>query len=145
MSDPIVLDSFALVCFLHKEPGWDKMKAVFYDLSSSEQKAFLSAINWGEFYYIVKRRVGKDKAEEALALVEQLPITIVPADNESVKEAAEIKSDFPVSFADTFCIALAQRLNGEILTNDPEYESVQHLVNVSWLAKRRGKKLRGKN
>ena len=138
MNDPIVLDSFALVCFFHKEPGWDKVKAVFYDLSSSGQNAFLSAINWGEFYYIVKRRVGKDKAEEALALLEQLPITVIPADNESVKEAAEIKSDFPVSFADAFCIALAQRFNGQILTNDPEYESVQHLVTVSWLAKNNG-------
>lgn len=138
MNDPIVLDSFALVCFFHKEPGWDKVKAVFYDLSSSGQNAFLSAINWGEFYYIVKRRVGRDKAEEALALLEQLPITIIPADNESVKEAAEIKSDFPVSFADAFCIALAQRFNGQILTNDPEYESVQHLVTVSWLAKNNG-------
>ncbi len=134
MNDPIVLDSFALVCFFHKEPGWDKVKAVFYDLSSSGQKAFLSAINWGEFYYIVKRRVGKDKAEEALALLEQLPITIIPVDNEAVKEAAEIKSDYPVSFADAFCIALAQRLNCHVLTNDPEYESVQHIVTVTWLA-----------
>ena len=145
MNDPIVLDSFALVCFFHKEPGWDKVKAVFYDLSSSGQKAFLSAINWGEFYYILKRRVGKDKAEEALALLEQLPITITPADNESVKEAAEIKSDFPVSFADAFCIALAQRLNGQVLTNDPEFESVQHLVTVSWLAKNKGIEPGGEN
>jgi predicted nucleic acid-binding protein len=138
MNDPIVFDSFALVCFFHKEPGWDKVKAVFYDLSSSGQNAFLSAINWGEFYYIVKRRVGRDKAEEALALLEQLPITITPADNESVMEAAEIKSVFPVSFADAFCIALAQRLNGQVLTNNPEFEAVQHLVTVSWLAKNNG-------
>ena len=54
------------------------------------------------------------------------------------KEAAEIKSDFPVSFADAFCIGLAQRINGQVLTNDPEYESVQHLVAVSWLAKNNG-------
>ena len=134
MNNRIVLDSFALVCFFHKEPGWDKVKEVFYGLSSSDQKALFSAINWGEFYYIVKRRVGKDKAEEALALLEQLPITILPVDNELVKEAAEIKSDYPVSYADAFCIALAQRSNCRILTNDPEFKSVQHLVAVTWLA-----------
>ncbi len=133
MNDHIVLDSFALVCFFHKEPGWDKVKEVFYGLSSSDQKALLSAINWGEFYYTLKRRVGKDKAEEALALLEQLPITIITVDNELVKEAAEIKSDYPVSYADAFCIALAQRSNCQIHTNDPEFKSVEHLVTVTWL------------
>jgi predicted nucleic acid-binding protein len=135
MDDRIVLDSFALVCFFHKEPGWDKVKEVFYGLSSSDQKAFLSAINWGEFYYIVRRRVGKAKAEEALALLQHLPITIVAVDNDLVKEAAEIKSDYPVSYADAFCIALAQRSKCQILTNDPEFTCVQHLVTVNWLAK----------
>ncbi len=133
MNDRIVLDSFALVCFFHKEPGWGKVREVFYGLSSSDQKAFLSAINWGEFYYIVKRRVGKDKAEEALALLEQLPIEILPVDNELIKEAADIKSDYPVSYADAFCIALAQRSNCQILTNDPEFKSVQHVITVTWL------------
>ena len=135
MNDRIVLDSFALVCFFHKEPGWDKVKEVFYALSSSDQKALLSAINWGEFYYIVRRRVGRNKAEEALALLEQLPIAILPVDNALVKEAAGIKADYPVSYADSFCIALAQRSNCQILTNDPEFKSVQHLIAVTWLTK----------
>ena len=133
MNDRIVLDSFALVCFFHKEPGWEKVKEVFYGLSSSDQTALLSAINWGEFYYIVKRRVGRNKAEEALALLEQLPITVFPVDNDLVKEAAEIKSDYPISYADAFCIALAQRSECQILTNDPEFEVVRHLVTVIWL------------
>ncbi|MBW1699823.1 MAG: PIN domain-containing protein [Deltaproteobacteria bacterium] len=67
--------------------------------------------------------------------MEQLPVTIVSVDNELVIEAAEIKADYPVSFADAFCIATAKRLNCQVLTNDPEYEAVQHLVNVSWLDK----------
>ncbi|MBW1800132.1 MAG: type II toxin-antitoxin system VapC family toxin [Deltaproteobacteria bacterium] len=87
----------------------NKRKEVFYGLSSSHQKALLGVINWGEFYYVVKSRVGKDKAEEALALLEQSPVKILPVDNDLVKEAAEIKSDHPVSYADAFCIALAQR------------------------------------
>ncbi len=134
MNDRIVLDSFALLCFFHRSPGWERVKEVFYDLSSSDQKALLSSINWGEFYHIVKRRVGKNKAEEALALLEQLPITILPADNELVKEAAEVKADYPVSYAGAFCVALAQRSNSQILTDDPEFKSVQHLVTVTWLS-----------
>lgn len=134
MNAKIVLDSFALVSFFHKEPGWEKVKEVFYALSSASQKALLSIINWGEFYYIVRRRVGERKAEETLALLEQLPVTIISVDDQLVKEAAVIKADYPVSYADAFCIAMAQRSKAEILTNDPEFESVQHLVTVQWLA-----------
>ena len=83
----------------------------------------------------MKRRIGKDKAEEALALLEQLPISVLPVDNNLVKAAAELKSEHPVSYADAFCIALAQRANCKILTNDPEFKSVQHLVTVTWLTK----------
>ena len=133
MKNTIVLDSFALVSFFHKECGWEKIRQVLYELSSSEQKALLSVINWGEFYYITKRRVGKRKAEESLGLLSQLPVKIISVDDDLVKEAAEIKSDYSVSYADAFCIATAQRSNGQILTNDPEFKSVQHLVQVLWL------------
>jgi ribonuclease VapC len=134
MSAKIVLDSFALVSFFHREPGWEKVKEVLYGLSSADQKALLSIINWGEFYYIVQRRVGRPKAEETLALLEQLPITILSVDDHLVKEAAEIKAEYPVSYADAFCIATAQRSKADILTNDPEFKSVQHLVTVRWIA-----------
>lgn len=134
MSAKIVLDSFALVSFFHKEPGWEKVREVLYRLSSASQKALLNIINWGEFYYIVRRRVGKRKAEETLTLLEQLPVTIISVDDQLVKEAAEIKADYPVSYADAFCIATAQRSKAEILTSDPEFKAVQNLVAVKWLA-----------
>jgi predicted nucleic acid-binding protein len=60
-------------------------------------------------------------------------VKIISVDEGLVKEAAEIKSDYPVSYADAFCIAIAQRSNGQILTNDPEFKSVQHLVQILWL------------
>jgi ribonuclease VapC len=137
MSSNIVLDSFALLSFFHKEPGWERVKEVFYSLSSEKQQAILSIINWGEFYYIVKRRVGKIKADETLALLEQLPVRILSVDDELVKEAADIKADFAVSYADAFCIATARRSEAEILTNDPEFKLVEHLVKIKWIAGKR--------
>ena len=133
MNANIVLDSFALVSFFHKEPGWEKVKEVFYSLSSEKQRAVLSIINWGEFYYIVKRRVGKIKADETLALLDQLPVSVLSVDDELVKEAADIKADFAVSYADAFCIATARRSEAEILTSDPEFKLVEHLVKIKWI------------
>jgi predicted nucleic acid-binding protein len=137
MNPPIILDSFALLCFFHKEPGWEKVKSLLGDLSRIGEKALLSRINWGEFYYILHRRVGRDKTEEALSLLDQLPIDILPVDDLLVREAAEIKARHPIAYADAFCAALAQRHRGRILTGDPEFKVVEKMVDVHWLTSRK--------
>jgi ribonuclease VapC len=87
----------------------------------------------GEFYYIAKRRVGPAKTTAALHLLEQLPIELYPIDQPLVRAAAEIKSDHALSYADAFCVA--QRLDALVLTNDPEFESVESLVKIRWLTR----------
>ena len=133
MTEPVVLDSFALVSLFHKEAGWRKVRDTLHALLAQGEKAQLCLINWGEFYYVVKRRVGQEKAEEALVLVQQLPIALVSVDDRLVKEAATLKSEYPISYADAFCIATALRWSGQILTNNSEYRVVEHLVKVMWL------------
>ena len=83
----------------------------------------------------MKRRVGGAKAEEALRLLEQLPIKLVAIDQALVKAPAEIKSQHAVSYTDAFCVATAQRVNGTVLTSDREFKEVEHLVKLKWLAK----------
>lgn len=46
---------------------------------------------------------------------------------------AEIKSEPALSYADAFCIATAQRLDATVLTNDPEFESVDSIIKIHWL------------
>lgn len=138
MKRPLILDSFSLVSLFHREPGWETVRDHLRLLSDTGEKAFLCRINWGEFYYILKRRTGKRKAEEALLLLQQLPIVFMPVDDDLVKEAAEIKSDYPISYADAFCIATALRLKGRILTSDPDFHAVEHLIPVLWLDEEMG-------
>jgi hypothetical protein len=38
-----------------------------------------------------------------------------------------------VSYADAFCITTARRLSGMVLTSDPEFHAVEHLITVRWL------------
>lgn len=134
VSKKLVLDSFALVSLFHKEPGWEKVRTALYEQQRAETKAFLNWVNWGEFYYIVKRKVGSTRAAEALHLLEQLPIELVPVDLALVREAAELKSEHAISYADAFCIATARRLSATVLTSDPEFHAVEHLITVRWLS-----------
>jgi uncharacterized protein len=137
MKQPVILDSFALISFFHQEPGWEMVRSIFKELTADGEKAQLSRINWGEFYYIVKKRVGRVKTLEALALIEQLPINLLPVDDLLIREAAEIKSEYPIAYADAFCVATAKRMNGRILTSDPEFKAVEKLISVQWITGRK--------
>jgi len=135
VSEKVVLDSFALVSLFHREPGWQAVQKTLYDQEKARTRAVLNWINWGEFYYIVKRRVGPAKTIDALHLLEQLPIELFPIDQPLVRAAAEIKSEHTLSYADAFCAATAQRLNATVLTNDPEFKSIERLIKIRWLTK----------
>lgn len=135
MSEKLVLDSFALVSLFHREPGWQVVQKALYDQDRSRNRAILNWINWGEFYYIVKRRVGAAKTKDTLRLLEQLPIELFPVDQPLVQAAAEIKSAHALSYADAFCIATAQRLDATVLTNDSEFEAVKNLIKIRWITK----------
>jgi predicted nucleic acid-binding protein len=135
VSEKIVLDSFALVSLYHRESGWQVVQRALYDQEKARTRAILNWINWGEFYSIVKRRVGPAKTMDALRLLEQLPIELFPVDQPLVRAAAEIKSEHVLSYADAFCAATAQRVDAIVLTGDPEFESVKELVKIRWLTK----------
>jgi predicted nucleic acid-binding protein len=52
-----------------------------------------------------------------------------------VIEAARIKAEYPLSFSDCFAVDTARRENAIILTGDPEFKKVEHLVEIEWLSK----------
>jgi predicted nucleic acid-binding protein len=62
-----------------------------------------------------------------------LPVEILPADNQTVLEAAHIKANHALSYADAFAVVCAQKMNAIVLTGDKEFESVVSFVNVEWL------------
>lgn len=128
-----VLDSFAVLAYLEGEVA---METVQSRLRSAEAEAcaiYLSIINLGEVLYITERERGLTQAHAVLATVEQLPIQLLPADRETVLAAAHIKASYPLSYADAFVVATAQRRQATILTGDPEFHSVEDQTPVEWL------------
>ena len=69
----------------------------------------------------------------ALAAIDQLPIKIIEADRRLALAAAHVKAHYPISYADAFVVALAQQMQAVILTGDPEFSKIEHLVAVEWL------------
>jgi len=136
MIDPIpryVLDSYALVAYFQKEPGWQQVESLFQKAQSSEVLLFLSTINLGEVYYIVSIDFDDAKAQTALSAIQHLPITTYDFSFEDVISAAKLKSAYHIAYADTFAISLAQKLNATVITGDPEFKEVEELITIEWL------------
>lgn len=74
-----------------------------------------------------------EHAEEFLRRLETLPIQRVANAFADILEAARMKARFPISYADAFAVATAIRTNAVIVTGDPGFQSVSHLVQIDWL------------
>ena len=93
----------------------------------------MSQINVGEVYYqVVKQRL-TDDADRFIETLLDLPITILGADPKLTLSAARIKARHAISYADCFAVATAIAENASILTGDPEFRQVEHLVQVEWI------------
>jgi ribonuclease VapC len=132
-SSAYVLDSFALLAYLQDEPVASHVEKLLENAGKEKCRIFLSILNLGELLYITERKGGVAKAQDALALIRQLPITIVPADEQVVFSAAHLKANHTLSYADAFVVAVAVQENAVILTGDPEFQTVESIVKVEWL------------
>jgi predicted nucleic acid-binding protein len=128
-----VLDSFAVLAYLGGETGQERVQQVLADAQQGSCRAVLTLINLGEVAYIIERQRGLAQAQEALGLIDQLPIEILPADKELVLGAAHIKANYPLAYADAFSAAAGLLLDGVVLTGDPEFARLGELVQVEMI------------
>lgn len=129
-----LLDSFALLAYLNKETGFEKVFGILSNAQASGISVLMNEINVGETYYILFRKCGSEQAEYFLdTILAGLPIAIVSNDFSSVVSASKIKARHALSFADCFAVDTARRENAVILTGDTEFKSVEKLVEIDWL------------
>lgn len=135
MTEPIafVLDSYALLAYLQDEPVGSRVEKLLDNAKKGKCRLYLSLINLGEILYIIERRGGIAKAQDALALIQQLPLEIPLVDEQTVLAAAHIKANHTISYADAFVVATAFQENATVVTADPEFQSVETVVQVEWL------------
>jgi len=128
-----VLDSFALLAFLFKETGHEKVVALLESASQEDELVGISAPNWAEVRYIVERRKGVNEWNRARLNLLALPIEIYSADQSLAELAGEIKATKKMSLADCFAAALAKQLKAELYTGDPEFHQVERDIKILWL------------
>jgi ribonuclease VapC len=129
----LLFDSHALLKLFQKEAGHEKVARILSQATRPGTPKYMNAINLGEIVYTTKRAFGDQKKIEALAHVERLGIRILSVTNELVFQAAEYKASYGMSYADCFALASAVEHGAVLVTGDPEFRAVEHLVTVAWV------------
>jgi ribonuclease VapC len=111
----VVLDSWAVLRYL--EDASPAAEAVS-DLLGQE-KPLMSWINLGEVHYVLRRLHGEDAAAETVRDLRDVIDARLP-DERLVVDAARIKADHPMAYADAFAAALTVAADATLWTGDPE-------------------------
>jgi len=128
-----ILDAHALLVFLEKEAGFEKVKRLLVSAVEKDDYLLMTSVNYGEVYYIVLRECGEKKAREIEKIIQTLPIEIVDVDVQLAREAAHFKAKKKISYADCFAAALTKIHKGELITGDKEFKMLEKELKVSWI------------
>lgn len=111
----VVLDASVMLTLLYKQDGYTE---VISALASGSCPAH--AINLCEVYYDFQRTYDSAGAEQAIIDLRKMGVVCrEDFDEELWKTAGRIKAVYKrVSLADCFCVALAGKLNMDVLTSD---------------------------
>jgi ribonuclease VapC len=133
MTAGYLFDSHALLAFFQKEVGAEVVARILSSALERNRDRLICVINVGEIVYLTKRRFGDEKKIEVLARIHQLGLSVLPAPDSLVFQAAEIKAEYPISYAGCFALACALNNSAVLVTGDPDFRAVSHLVQIEWI------------
>ena len=129
----VVLDSYALIAYLNKEKGYNKISDFFEKCVDADEYALMCVVNLGEVYYHALRVGSKNKAYLALNIIKALPIDIIEADTNLTIQAAEYKAFNKISYADAYAAALTKIKKGQLITGDKEFKTLEKEIKIIWI------------
>jgi predicted nucleic acid-binding protein len=128
-----VLDAYALMAYLEGKPGAETIRNLLLQSLRGEMHLVVTTINLGEVYYNIARTNSLEIADRLVGKLIDLPIEIASVDWELALQAARLKAQTPIAFADCFAAALAQLRECTVVTGDKEFQRLESKVRVEWL------------
>ena len=126
-----VLDANALIGFFEDREGTaGKIERLLEEARRAELSLLMSAVNWGEVFYVTWRRHGEAMAREAETRLLELPIAIIAADYDRATRAAALKQKHGLAYADAFAAELAIERGAWLATTDPEFSKLGRILSL---------------
>ena len=134
MKRRFVLDAWAVLALLQgEEPAASRVKQLLSDAQGEGPELFISIINLGEVVCRVGKVKGEDEAWQTLDQIRRLPLTVVPAGEESVFAAVGFKMHHAISYADACAAATTDELEATLVTGDLELEQLKNQIEIEML------------
>jgi hypothetical protein len=90
-----LFDAFPLLCWLQEEPGWAMVDQLLTEAEEGKAHISVHIMNLGEVFYRLCRLTNPKRAEEILANIRMLPLSVISVSDSSVMEAAKKKRAIP--------------------------------------------------
>jgi PIN domain nuclease of toxin-antitoxin system len=116
-----VFDACALIAFLNKEAGWDKVRSLLIEaVTTGKVEIYMNVVNLLEVYYDRLRLQDSPKLTEFRAWAFDGPMKIrYTFSRTELDEAARLKAIYRrISLADVLGIATAKSLGATFVTSD---------------------------
>jgi len=120
-----VLDANALSGFFEDREGTaGRVENLLEEALRRDLPLLMSAVNWGEVFYVAWRRHGELYALQSEARLGELPIAVIAVDRERASRAGALKQKHGLGYADAFAAELAIERGAWLVTADPEFAKV---------------------
>jgi len=120
-----VLDANAVLRYLAigEGEGGERVRSLFEQAERNQARLSMSVINLGEVFYILLKRVGEQRAFHYVQVL-QHGVAIIDADTRRTIQAATLKHQYKLGYADSFAAALALESRATLVSADPSFETV---------------------
>jgi predicted nucleic acid-binding protein len=126
-----VLDANALSAFFEARRGSaEKVRHLLGEGARLDLPLLMSAVNWGEVFYVAWRRHGEASAHAAEANLLEMPIAIIAVDRERASRAGALKQKHGLGYADAFAAELAIERGAWLVTADPEFQKIGKVLSL---------------
>jgi uncharacterized protein len=117
----VVLDAWAVLALLRGERLAVEIVGTYVNQAAGGQTRLLvSLLNLGEVLYRLIQVEGATTARRHVARFRAGPIEVVQVREPLVMDAAALKAEHPISYADAFAVATARSERGILVTGDAE-------------------------
>jgi ribonuclease VapC len=124
-----ILDTSAIFTLIEDEEGAHRVEQVL-----RKSKVLIPWVTLMEMIYISKREKGEEIALNRYAMIKKMNAKILwETDEPILLTAAKIKSEYPLSFADSVIAAFTFQHQATLLHKDPEYEALQKVIEMEIL------------
>jgi predicted nucleic acid-binding protein len=120
-----VLDANAVIRYFKvgDASGGEMVQDLFLQAQRNQARLSMSVINMGEVFYVLIKNVGEQRALHYIRVL-QHAVTMIEVDAKTTIEAATLKHQYKLGYADSFAAGLALASKATLVSADPSFEKV---------------------